>query len=171
MNIFFLDKDPVIAAQSLCNSHVVKMGLEACQLLSTAHRVCPANNVRLDKIYELTHKNHPCSIWVRESTENYKWLWEHAKAIFDEYYFRYGKIHACVSKGIFDELFNLPNIPNIPFTTPALAMPDDCKLDDYVAAYRLYYCKHKLATIKVLYKERSKPNWLITEENKNVLYS
>lgn len=39
MNIFFLDKDPVWAAQYHVDKHVVKMIQETAQLLSTAHRV------------------------------------------------------------------------------------------------------------------------------------
>ena len=39
MNIFYLDRDPVIAAQMMCDKHVVKMILESAQMLSTAHRV------------------------------------------------------------------------------------------------------------------------------------
>ena len=38
MNIFFLDKDPKIAAQMQCDKHVVKMILETAQMLSTAAR-------------------------------------------------------------------------------------------------------------------------------------
>ena len=39
MNIFYLDKDTIIAAEMMCDKHVVKMILESAQLLSTAHRV------------------------------------------------------------------------------------------------------------------------------------
>ena len=39
MNIFYLDRDPNIAAQQHCDKHVVKMILESAQLLCTAHRV------------------------------------------------------------------------------------------------------------------------------------
>ena len=39
MNIFILDTDPVVAAQSQCDKHVVKMVTESAQMLSTAHRV------------------------------------------------------------------------------------------------------------------------------------
>ncbi|WP_237342937.1 pyrimidine dimer DNA glycosylase/endonuclease V [Wolbachia endosymbiont of Folsomia candida] len=35
MNIFILHEDPVIAAQMLCDKHVVKMVLETAQLLSS----------------------------------------------------------------------------------------------------------------------------------------
>ena len=39
MNIFLLDLDPVKCAQAHADKHVVKMLLEACQLLYTAHWV------------------------------------------------------------------------------------------------------------------------------------
>lgn len=39
MNIFLLDLDPTKAAQAHVDKHVVKMILEACQLLYTAHWV------------------------------------------------------------------------------------------------------------------------------------
>ena len=39
MNIFYLDREPKTCAQMHVDKHVVKMILEYCQLLSTAHRV------------------------------------------------------------------------------------------------------------------------------------
>jgi len=39
MNIFILDKDPVVAAQMLCDKHVPKMLVESGQMLSTVHRL------------------------------------------------------------------------------------------------------------------------------------
>ena len=38
MNIFYLNEDPRIAGEEHCDKHV-KMTIEYCQLLSTAHRV------------------------------------------------------------------------------------------------------------------------------------
>ena len=35
MNIFYLDRDPRIAAQMHCDKHVVKMPLESAQMLCT----------------------------------------------------------------------------------------------------------------------------------------
>ncbi len=37
MNIFYLDSDPIKAAQIQYNKHVVKMILESAQMLCTAH--------------------------------------------------------------------------------------------------------------------------------------
>jgi hypothetical protein len=39
MNVFYVDRSPSISATMLCDKHVVKMILESCQLLSTAHRL------------------------------------------------------------------------------------------------------------------------------------
>ena len=39
MNIFYVDRDPVKAAQMMCDKHIVKMILESAQMLCTAKRV------------------------------------------------------------------------------------------------------------------------------------
>ena len=65
MNIFMLHQEPQIAAQYHCDKHVVKMILESAQLLCTA-----LNEAGVPMPYRVTHKNHPCSIWVRESRAN-----------------------------------------------------------------------------------------------------
>ena len=57
MNIFYLDRDPKIAAQLACDKHVVKMILESAQMLCTAHRVLdgdePADH---GGMYKMVHK-------------------------------------------------------------------------------------------------------------------
>lgn len=71
MNVFALDLSPKTAARYHCDAHVVKMILETTQMLSTAHWMRGTRGP-----YRPTHANHPCSVWVRESTANYKWLHE-----------------------------------------------------------------------------------------------
>ena len=63
MNIFYLDRDPKLAAQMHCDKHVVKMILESAQMLSTAHRFLDTD-LYADKVglYKLAHKNHPSTI-------------------------------------------------------------------------------------------------------------
>ena len=83
MNIFYLDRNPVIAAQMMCDKHVVKMILESAQMLSTAHRVLDGDDRANETgLYKMAHKNHPSTIWVRASSENYRWLWKHFDALF-----------------------------------------------------------------------------------------
>ena len=39
MNIFYVDRNPVTAAQMMCDKHIIKMILESAQMLCTAKRV------------------------------------------------------------------------------------------------------------------------------------
>jgi hypothetical protein len=161
VNIFMVDSDPVIAAQSLCNRHVVKMILESSQLLCTAHHVLGTGVPSTDKVkfYKSTHKNHPCSIWTRKCQNNYVWLARHAKALAKEYTFRYGKRHK--SEATIDYCSeNIPLIEVHPsITTPALAMPPEYKIGDTVESYRAYY-RYKAKTIDFRYSGRKIPSWI-----------
>ena len=157
MNIFYLDRNPVVAAQMMCDKHVVKMILESAQMLSTAHRVLDgdehADNVGM---YKMTHKNHPSTIWVRANSENYDWLQEHMEALITEYTHRYGKRHA--TERLIHSLWEHPkNITHDDFTDPPQCMPDHCKGDDAVSAYQNYYIMEKsdFAT----WKRRDRPEW------------
>lgn len=159
MNIFFLDWNPKIAALYAVDKHIVKMILESVQLLYSAYHLCDPK--LLEKCpytpYRLTHKNHPCAKWVRESYSNFYWLlilsWEYCK----EYTFRYEKVHAC-QKHVLWMIHNLPNIPKVPFTSPAQAMPDKYKDNDPVQAYKNYYIGEKLHFAR--YTKRTVPVWL-----------
>lgn len=90
MNIFVTDPDPYVCANVLDDKRVVKMVLETAQLLSTAIHACGGVGP-----YKVTHLNHPCSIWTRQSRANYDWLLQHFDALLMEYTDRYGKIHKC----------------------------------------------------------------------------
>ena len=162
MNIFVLDQDPIKSAQYQADKHVVKMILESAQLLCTTHHMCPSVTLP-DRFYKLTHKNHPCNIWLRESLDNYKWLCRHALALCTEYTFRYCKLHA--SQDIIkwcDQ--NDPDIPNIGLTPFAQAMPDEYKNDDPVNAYRDYYWYDKRHKFKCVWTKREKPYWWVQQE-------
>lgn len=54
MNIFYLDRDPVVAARYLADQHILKMQIESAQLCCAAHW---CNNSKAP--YKLSHKNHP----------------------------------------------------------------------------------------------------------------
>ena len=90
MNIFILDTDPKLCAQYHNDKHVVKMILETAQLLCGVHHML---ETKLEIPYKLSHKNHPCSIWVRECLENYVWLCDLGIELCLEYTHRYGKRH------------------------------------------------------------------------------
>ena len=159
MNIFYLDRDPEIAAQMMCDKHVVKMILESAQMLSTTHRVLDGDDVANSKgLYKMAHRNHPSTKWVRHSYQNYKWLYTHMIALMQEYTYRYGKHH--VTERLIEPLGNFPKAFKNSFKTytdPPQCMPDYCKNDDAVSAYQNYYIlkKSDFAT----WKRRDKPEW------------
>jgi hypothetical protein len=145
MNIFYLHQNPEVAAKAMTNKHVVKMILESAQLLSTAHHVLDEQNA-LSDLYKVTHKNHPSGIWVRESIENYNWLYQHFVALCQEYTNRYGKIHLTQIK--LQELLKNPpaNIPKVPATPIRVAITDKQwhVPNNPVQSYRNYYVGEKL---------------------------
>ena len=91
MNIFVLDKNPRDAARMHCDKHVPKMILETAQMLSTAHHVYDTPQAPL--VYKKAHLNHPCTIWVRESVDNYSWAFELFRELNNEFVRRRGKKH------------------------------------------------------------------------------
>ena len=171
MNIFYLDRNPKIAAQMMCDKHVVKMILESAQMLSTAHRVLDgdeyANKVGL---YKMAHKNHPSTIWVRSSYQQYKWLYDHMVALMEEYTHRYGKHHATERLKV--PLSEYPKaIPvsgqwflhsyETAFIDPPQCMPELCKGEDTVLAYQNYYIIEKSGFAR--WTKREIPTWFIGE--------
>jgi len=151
MNIFVLDINPILAAQYQCDKHVVKMCLETAQILCTVRE-------KDNPPYKPTHRNHPCTIWARSSIANYNWLKQHLRALLDEYTFRYHKLHACEKIYNWLKVTPTPDLPQLPLTSFALAMPDQYKTNCPVQSYRNYYIGAK-SNIAAWRKSRSKPDW------------
>lgn len=170
MNIFFLDVDPVVAAEMHCDKHVVKMILEHIQMLSSSHRIIdgtPTKHISANgrnitrhkhpdafletNLYKTTHQNHPCSVWVRESNSNYNWLYECTEKLCDMYHTATNRKHASAVK-LMDILKSAPeNIPSSNLTLPPSAMKDEYKLHpnpksytEVVQNYHNYYLKDKV---------------------------
>ena len=151
MNIFYLDSCPRAAAVQQCDKHVVKMILESAQMLSTAHHAFWQHDVP----YKPSHRNHPSTIWARECTSNYRWLYDHMMALGDEYTRRYGKTHLTIKK-CRDALREPPwGVPNTEFTQPPQCMPNEYKRECSIAAYRLYYAS-KADTIDMRWTNATK---------------
>jgi hypothetical protein len=156
MNIFFLDADVKKCAEYHCDKHVVKMILETAQLLCSAHHI--TNQVTDQVPYKLSHKNHPCSIWVRTSLSNYLYLCELGLELCKEYTYRYEKRHK--SQDVIEWcVTNKVNICDKGLTEPPKAMPDEFKVKDVVESYRNYYmgAKKTFAT----WKKREVPIWYL----------
>ena len=176
MNIFYVHSDPKTCAQQHVDKHVVKMILESCQLMSTAHRILDGTELstisasgrkkkvwqlpdnRDSMLYSCTHANHPSAIWVRKTDANYTWLYRMFGALMDEYSYRYGKTHAC--EKLADALSYRPkNIQKGEFTEPTPAMPDQYKVPgNSIAAYRAYYLAEKIQQSR--WTKRPAPAWI-----------
>lgn len=151
MNIFVLDENPRLCAQQHIDKHVVKMPLETAQMLCTAISVCGGESV-----YKVAHKNHPCSIWARETRSNFVWLVELGWELCLEYQFRYGKTHKCLSV-INDCLMKFQYIPEGEATSFVQAMPEEYKRIDPTDAYKAYYVGAKVSFAS--WKKRKPPEW------------
>tara|TARA_R100000734_G_scaffold19153_1_gene18667 strand:+ start:2751 stop:3209 length:459 start_codon:yes stop_codon:yes gene_type:complete len=151
MNIFILNEDPEIAAQELCDKHVVKMILETAQMLCSAFPQGEAP-------YKRTHYNHPCSVWTRKSLDNFNWLITHGLEMCYEYTRRYGKVHKSQAVIEWCELNkNSVVFPTKGLTTFAQAMPDQYKHKSAVEAYRRYYRTDKKSF--AVWNHSEKPSW------------
>lgn len=183
MNIFYIDENPIQAAQWMVDKHVIKMILESAQLLSTAHRVLDGIEIDYVKInpetgksrkakkwvlhdgrdsviYSATHINHPSAIWCRKSVENYNWLVEHFFALMGEYTYRYGKNHKCYGEISFMLSTPPKNLKDYDWTP----MPS-CMDEKYIISnnpltnYRNYY---KLGKSSIhSWKIRNPPDWIL----------
>lgn len=158
MNLFILDEDPELSAQYACDKHVVKMPLETCQMLCAAHHVLNPNSPYLPLLYKLTHRNHPCSKWVRFNVANYMWTYMFWHYQCEEYTYRYGKTHLSWSK--YSILLGSPPplISAGQRTAFALAMPEQYMSPEPVDAYRAYYKAEKAHILQ--YTNRDMPEWL-----------
>ena len=177
MNIFYVDHDPMDAAQALVDKHVVKMILESAQLLSTAHRVLDGIEIegksqsgrkakrwilpdaREGIIYTATHINHPSAVWCRISVQNYDWLVDHFFALMREYTHRYNKQHKCYGEISYTLQSPPKNLKDWDWTPMPSCMAEEYIIsEDPIINYRNYYREGK----KNLHKwtNRSAPSWL-----------
>ena len=184
MNLFYLDEDLDKCARYHVDKHIVKMPLEAAQLLCTAIWVdevlgftpralnAEEREVLNSKKSEIKHLpleerpltpylpmmyNHPCTIWTRSSLDNFEWVHCYANALNDEYHYRYGKLHKSVEQ-VINKLPDPKNMPRNGLTPFLMAMPDELKDEnDVVGSYRLYYHTDKATFAK--WSHRETPDW------------
>ncbi len=180
MNIFILDEDPKAAASYHCDKHVCKMILEAGQMLCTAHwmswlknldkqrsdfklmrdaKAFLKENVPKEKQppWSITHVNHPCSVWTRETLENYTWHHKLMGHLLAEYTGRYRRTHKSITVWEW-LLYNKPlSFPNHGLTPFPICMKEEYKIsEDPVECYREYYIKDKVRFAKW---KNKKPDW------------
>ena len=171
MNIFVVDKNPFVAAQSLCDKHVPKMIVESVQMLVSAIRRHGADDDGVPWTVKGTphkggYRNHPATVWAGDSDSNFDWLLMHGFGLCQEYTFRFGKEHSCWSQLAFLQK-RVELVPPGPLTDVALCVGETFQngvthapMQDAVSVYRRFYRADK-ARFAVWERGRPAPSWWI----------
>lgn len=176
MNIFLLDLNPVKAASYYPDILCRKIALEICQMLAMNYSqkyfnwgTLPKKDGTPYKTEKGAHKNHPCTIFIRQNYSNMAWSIVHGMALALEHKKRYGTTPATlktllVAKDIFHKQTGKSLVigKSVEITDFPRAMPDKLKNDstiNTVEAYRQY-----LLTKNYLSWEKlgNVPDWLHT---------
>lgn len=180
MNIFYLDDNPITAAQMQCDKHVVKMVVESAQMLSTAHRFLDGilerrksisgkrvvdyyalSDDREDVLYKAVHMGHPCSVWTYTSKNNYMWHYIHWKALCNEYTYRYNKQHKAeidLDKYLKYAPNNIQLLGPMPLPLAMGSAPECIDYNEPVISYRNFYMT-KQKNFKMVWTNREMPSW------------
>jgi len=161
MNIFVLDANIKNCAKYHCDKHVVKMLLEAVQILCT---VCSKAGIKVP--YKATHHEHPCVLWAGKSIQNWHWLKKLVIALNEEYKYRYYKNVDHKSFTVVIKLLE-PKLPNLGLTEFCQTMPKEFRILGYpIRAYRYYYISVKHGIAK--WTRRKVPGWFKDIQIKNL---
>lgn len=173
MNIFVTDSDPTQAAQYLCDKHIrSKMIIEGSIMLSNSFTQEQLNYAPKTKTGNIRKTNggyskHQCTVWVKESRENYMWLVNHALEMFDERDYRWPASAQHFTKEFIlwckdnkDKTIHTNN--NLTPFTVAISPDSNCRqVKDFnnlsvVDQYRLYI---KMDKPFAAWTKRNKPSW------------
>ena len=175
LNIFVVDKCPVLAAAALPDKYSGKMALETAQMISVIYSkwyydwgTIPKKDGTPYNTVKGAFKKHPCTIWSSLSYENLAWLIRHGYALCNEFERRYGKTHSCfntihVAENIFtsktkETISIYKNVKSF-----VRAMPDEFKYDntiDTFEAYRRYVASKPWVKDNYLKIPSRKPEWV-----------
>lgn len=144
------------------DKHIVKIILEAVQMLCTAKRLLDPDDPTNEKLYKMSHKNHPVSIWVRTSYANYIWTLALVHEMHNEWKYRYNHVKCHKSYLVAYHLLKHAPAKNKfqyqKLTPFAQAMPKEFKSQDAVDAYRKYYMSESKRKL-MKWTKREKPEW------------
>jgi hypothetical protein len=113
VNLFILDRHPENAVRFYNDFHVRKIILEAVQMMGYAYYNHGDGFKPLPWLFVskqgMRHYNHPMSIWVRRSKQNFDWTLRHTQGLLTEFAHRQkeNRPHAYVNKVAWIES-NLP---------------------------------------------------------------
>lgn len=148
MIIYFLDEDPLRAAQMVCDQHIPGQIKRCLTLLSTAHYLFGSEN---EKHFKPAFRKHPISLWTMQFIEHYEWIRKYMNGLFGEY----RKVHGRESQylSLSPEFVSTPM--GLRYQKNYTAQPPT---DSYLSEwYRIV-------------SEQSKSSWIVRTINERVYY-
>ena len=168
MQMFVLDENPSQSARFLTDAHVRVICREVTMLLSTWywHNVPES---RQDLPYQPMNQNQPLALQLTSCPVR-RWAVQNARAIFDEFEFRFGKKHASEAKYVqllkaIDKCDPKVRIgttrTEFTFVPKGRGVYPGKSLEEAVLLYRSYFrLKLQEMRVPVVWTKRSQPFWL-----------
>jgi hypothetical protein len=150
MNVFFLDRDPQLAAQYHGDKHLSHQINTVARILATVLYLNPHWRFGLSPV----STKHPWTKWARSFKGNCEWLRLRGQALCEEQIWRFGKSH--VSFSLINNM--RASESNYGSSDVPLVMPPEYQDLDPVASYRWYYAAEKTHLLK--YTRRRVPRWV-----------
>lgn len=149
MNVFALDRDPVIAAQAQCDVHVSRMITKTAQALCTAASLMGYQGAPYDPFHIDGNK---FSKWAMESRVNWDWLLAHGFALWEQHRDRKGTGHKsfialCWLRNLdpyehyYDKPDELTPFADGLYPKRDVSMYPDPSVDTMISLYRDYYAR------------------------------
>ena len=161
MNIFALSRCPMQSAWWLDDIRKNKMILESAQMLSTAVRVLSPDTDL--SVYKVAYLNHPCTIWARQSRDNFKWLLSHMSHLWLQKGGEHGSARLIPQLDEYSSTGYFPNEELTPFANCARNLErgvDYSEHADTHEAYRLYMNdRWKETNITLTWRWGREPEW------------
>ena len=121
-----------------------------------------------------THANHPCTLWLASSIDNWRWLKQLAILLEAEWRYRYNHPYSKDHKSVnIIRKMPTPSLPKIGITPFVQCMPAYLRSNDAIQSYRKFYIAEKSHLAS--WKKRQKPKWytlenkVVDQKNKNAV--
>lgn len=171
MNLFIVDEDPYKAAQQNVDSHVIKIVMEAAELLGYVFMSqgleYPLKWVNLQN----RHFYHPMAKILRQARGNFNWSVLYLDGLLREFEYRRDKKHKYDVEGLFQWIYRNRSALKFPNESSEQAPWPRCfgplkgiipETNSIVDDYRNYYILGKQHLRK--YTKRETPEWFIEKK-------
>jgi hypothetical protein len=123
-------------------------------------------DVSIGLLYRAIHANHPINLWAAKNRVNINWVIHYFLALAEEYEYRFGKVHKCVTTLDFVKLPKYKQPKEFCNCAANKSLGLDFKHLPVIKAYRTYFRKRielandKLKQYKAEGRKASrKPKW------------